>query len=265
MRRMLTIGCGIAIAVPAGGFAQQASSNMATTVVASVADARTGAPLVGAEVMLPALKRRGSADWIGEVRIPNVPAGSQVVTVRAVGHASSTIILDVAGDSVGAVFMLEPSATNMDTVRIIAPSTPLYLQAFATRRRIGIGQYLTDSALAREPDRGLATVLVAHLHGLRITAEPDSPALLTVSGTGVSVDEHGGSTASIGVCPVEIYVDDHPWADHLESIPTRGVAGVELYDYDSAPPQYRVATPLSRPGSGRLPPCKVLLIWTRQY
>lgn len=267
MRRTLIAAAWLAASITPieHGLAQQRDASKGkTVVVAGVADARTGAPVVGADVTLPALNRSGRADWIGEVRISNVPRGSQVVAVRALGYASSSIVLPVEGDSVGAVFMLEPDPASMDTVRVTAAATPTYLREFAMRRRVGFGQFLTDSALSKEPDRGLATVLTSHLHGLLLAGEPgETGSFLTVVAAGVAVGDGGSTSAGLGQCPVDIYVDGHKLIDHLESIATRSVAGVELYDFESAPPQYRAATPLGR--TRQPTPCKLLLIWTKQY
>src|SRR5437868_5442912 len=77
-------------------------------LIVSVADAANGRPLEGAQVRLVETGRLSRADWIGEVRFSDVSAGTHVVQVRMVGYAPGEIKVLVAGDSTGAVFMLEP-------------------------------------------------------------------------------------------------------------------------------------------------------------
>ncbi len=232
-----------------------------TTLVVSVADAHSGKPLMGAQVRLPTLGRLARADWLGETRISAVPRGRYEIVVRALGYAPSDIMLDVAGDSVGAVFMLEPVATGLDTVRVFAPVVSQRLEPFEMRRRMGIGRFLAESALVKEGTRSLANVLVTHLPGLRLV--PDDPAsFMTVKSSGTSGNIWDFDNTALGTCKVDIYLDGVPLIDHLESVFPADLAGVELYNMSSAPAQYRQAAGIGSPG-GRYASCKVLLLWTK--
>ena len=105
-----------------------------TTVIVSVADAENGNPLEGAQVRVPDQGRVARADWLGEARLANVARGPHALQVRAMGYAPSDITVDVTGDSVGVVFMLQSIASRLDTVRVFAPAVPQRLEAFETRR-----------------------------------------------------------------------------------------------------------------------------------
>lgn len=236
-----------------------------TTVLVSVADAESGRPLEGAQVRVPDQGRVGRADWLGEARLANVARGPHALQVRAMGYAPSDITVDVTGDSVGVVFMLQRVANRLDTVRVFAPAVPQRLEAFETRRRMAIGRFLTDSVLEKEGNRSLASVLVSHLPGLRLVA--DTPAtFMTIVATGTSGSAWDFNSIATGTCKVDVYLDGFPLIDHLESVFTSDLAGVELYDMASAPPQYRQSSPMGAAAAGRstrFASCKVLLLWTR--
>lgn len=149
-----------------------------TVVIVGVADARTGAPLAGAEVLLPDLHRLAVTNWIGEARLANVAPGAYRVRLRKLGYAPSEVRVAVRGDSVGPVFFLEPIAPQLDTVKVIArrgppPVPPGAPEAFGWRKQMGIGRFLTSEDLAREGDRGAAWVLAERFPGIRVTHLPD--------------------------------------------------------------------------------------------
>jgi hypothetical protein len=150
---MLLIVVALAVA-STGALADSREARPLSTVVVGVADARNGAPLAGAEVVFPDLRRLAVTDWMGEARFPNVPRGEHRVRVRKLGYAPSEITVRVTGDSVGPMFFLEPTTPRLDTVRVIArrgPPLPFGApEAFGVRRQMGIGRFLTDVDLAPE-------------------------------------------------------------------------------------------------------------------
>ena len=60
-------------------------------VVGVVTDRWTGAPLVGAQVVVPALHRGANVDAAGAFRIDSLPAASYDLVVRRIGYASRGI------------------------------------------------------------------------------------------------------------------------------------------------------------------------------
>src|SRR2546429_207887 len=79
-------------------------------LVVSVADVADGRPLSGADVRLVGTSRAGRTDWIGEARFFDLPARRQRVQVRMLGYAPAELEIPIAGDSSGAIFMLEAVA-----------------------------------------------------------------------------------------------------------------------------------------------------------
>jgi hypothetical protein len=213
-------------------------------LIVSVADAANGRPLEGAQVRLVETGRLSRADWIGEVKFSDVSAGTHVVQVRMVGYAPGEIKVLVAGDSTGAVFMLEPTPTQTDTVRVVAApkSASPKLFEFESHKTMGIARILTDSVFSKlEPDQ-LSVTLATHFPGLFIEFLP------------------GGHTRVKGV---RMYLDGLPMnQDMYEKLNPKDLAGVEFYPIASAPAQYRfVAVPIGDPGALRAD--KILLFWLK--
>ena len=249
-----------------------ASTPVASILVVSVADAKSGKPLEGAQVRLPEIGRTARANWIGEARFNDLATGKYQVQVRHLGYAGSEITIAVSGDTVGAVFMLERIAA-LDTVRVEAATNPSRFaspsraEEFDARRRMGIGHFLTDSILAKEADHDLAHALSIHLPSIRVerAKEPGHWTIVGMGTTGIMSKQGRGlspDSQALGLCPVDIYLDgvfqsgddaNGGMARQLPEIMPRDVAGIELYNKGEAPPAYR------RLGNA----CKVLLIWSR--
>lgn len=66
-----------------------------------------------------------------------------------------------------------------------------------------------------------------------------------------------------GTCNVDIYLDGVPLSDPLEDMFAEDLAGIELYDMESAPVQYRRSSSAGSSGEGRVRSCKVLLLWSK--
>ncbi len=164
------------------------------------------------------------------------------------GYAASDITLDVKGDTVGAVFMLERVATALDTVKVSAASVPIRLEPYEWRRKMGTGRFLTDSLLQHIPLQDLALVLATRLPGLQL--RPEAGSLWTIAGT--------------GGCKVDVYLDGAMFSDSsvINRLWPRDLTGVELYSMGSAPAQYRRAGGIAPNGHDPLA-CKVLLLWSK--
>lgn len=236
---VLTCGWSVAFVVGA--------QTKTSVIVAGVADAETRAPLSDALVRLPDLGRAARTDWIGEARIPGIRPGQTRIEVRKVGYAPSDITLMVKGDSVGPVFMLSRATSALDTVRVFGQPAPARLQEFVTRRRLGIGRFLTDSVLEKEGSRSLVLVLSMRFPGVRAVPDPYTAThyhLVSTRGT--------GRLGGLG-CAVDVYLDGFLYMDDVDALYPTEIAGVEFYTETTAPPQYRRGT-----GS-----CQVVLIWSK--
>lgn len=210
--------------------------------IANVADASTNAPVTDAVVEVTDIGRTARTNWIGEGHVDDVARGRHHVTVRHIGYVPADVEIVFTRDTVGYVFMLAPTPAMLDTMRTtakVAP-VPLKLQDFEMRRRMGIGRFLTDSVLRKEPARPIASIMARHFPGLFSSGFDQRIGRL-----------HGGLP-----CWPEVYLDGVRYSGDaldLRFIDGMDVAGVEYYTEMSAPVQYRHL------GMA----CGVILIWLK--
>src|SRR5262245_17392117 len=88
MYRVFVLAVGLAT-VPGALAAQKGRSILSV----GVADAETGAPIAGVEVVLPDLKLLARSDASGQARVPNIPFGTHRVRVRFLGYSPSDVQL----------------------------------------------------------------------------------------------------------------------------------------------------------------------------
>ena len=248
-----------------------------TVLLVSVGEAGTGAFIGDAEVRLPSVRRTVRTRWDGEARFDGLDAGSYQVQVRALGFAPSDIDIQVKGDSLGLHFDLERIPSALDTVRVTdVVNRDLHMEAFETRRRQGIGRFLTRPELLDDRTKSLQWVLGTHFAGFQIKEK----GIISRQPSGISRDNE---------CPVLVYLDgmqlesvktaapkladpragagggrgrgesivgtpdpDARRVADLEIIRPEELAGVEVYTRTTAPQQYR---PIGNY-------CHVVLLWT---
>lgn len=242
-----------------------------TALIVSVGDALTGSFIKDAEVSLPSLGRAARTKWDGEARFVDLTSGKYRVQVRALGYAPGDIDVQVTGDSMGVHFELERVSAALDTVRVVDKKPSLRLAEFETRRREGIGRFLTDSVLANDKTQSMQYVLASRFPGLSvkdrgiISTQPsglmgdnECPVLIYLDGMQMeSVSRKplalvGPSLGRGGRAPPPPASDERKIAD-LEAIRPTDLVGVEVYSRTTAPQQYR---PLGNY-------CKVVLLWTK--
>jgi hypothetical protein len=190
-----------------------------STLVVGVADAETGAALEGAEVVLMKLFRIGRTNSMGEATIREVARGTQRVRVRRLGYAPSEI--DLAE-------WIPPRMRDVDT-----------------RRRQGIGRFLTAADLAQDADRDFTLAMSTRFAGLTT--------FIGTSGNRV-LGSMSATMSGIAACPVMIYLDDIEMpAEETHTIRTWDLAIVEYYRATQVPARYRTKSYK----------CGVLLLWSK--
>jgi len=111
-----------------------------STLSVGVADAESGTPLAGVEIVLPELGLLAHTDSLGQARIPGVAVGAHRVRVRLQGYEASDVELKFAGDTTGAVFRLGHSSSGtLPSVDVTATAVPKELKDFEVRRKQGLG------------------------------------------------------------------------------------------------------------------------------
>ena len=156
------------ISVSATAFAQGKN----TVVVVGVADAASGEALKGAEILFPGLGRSIRTDGMGEVKIPDVPAGNHRIRVRFLGYVAADTLLPFQGDTTGIVFRLDRMAITLNTVEVKGQSSSR-LKDFEMRKRIGTGRYLTAVDLERDANRDFGIVAMSKFPGLKLIHDGD--------------------------------------------------------------------------------------------
>ena len=232
-----------------------------------------GHQLAAAEVLLPDLNRRVSANWAGEFKFVQLPAGRHVVVIRHVGFALLTDTIDVAnGATIDREFILTEQPASLDTVTVKASPRKYIspaLQEFEERRKAGFGHFIDEEEMRKNNERRLIDVIQGHVPGV---------STFNMKGSGSIVGEYLASGRKCGAgptflsckggpqpCPVTLYLDgvlvydaardDARQMPDLSRYNTRDYAGVEYYAGGASMPVKYNAT-----SSG----CGVLLLWTRE-
>jgi hypothetical protein len=232
-----------------------------------------GHQLEGAEVLLPDLKRRVVANWAGEFRIGQLPAGRHAILVRHVGFAPLVDTVDVAdGVKVDREFILVEQPVPLEQVNVKAPERKYIspaLRDFEERRKQGFGHFIDEETMRKNNERRLIDVLAGYLPGIKVFS---SGSRGSIRGEYISSGRKCGAgpvfiTCKSGTekCPVAMYLDgvlvfdmSHDDASQMPDLSrynTRDYAAVEFYAGGASTPVKYNAT-----SSG----CGVLLLWTRE-
>jgi len=262
------------------------AQNGRSTFSVGVADAETGAPISGAEILLPDLKLLSRSDANGQARVPNIPFGTHRVRVRFLGYSASDVQLKFDRDTVGAVFRLGKTASTIAGVNVTAAQTPSQLKDFEMRRKQGIGRFLTEADLVSVADRDFMVVATMkfpgltiqnddgnqpHLAGMRSNCGADANAQAANRGVdrigqqagakpkmgmrdGYQDGDVHGSCESSRACLVQVWLDNINLGESDPAlVRTWDLSGAEYYSGNSVPPRYR--------NSGSA--CGVLLLWSK--
>jgi len=233
-----------------------------------------GHPLAAAEVVLPDLNRRVTANWAGEFKISQLPAGRYAIVVRHVGFAPLADTVELAdGARIDREFVLIEAPTKLDEVQVKAPAKKYIspaLQEFEERRKQGFGHFIDEETMRKNNERRLIDVVQAYMPGLTT---------FSVKTAGSIMKEYISSGRKCGAgpaflscakgpsaCPVTMYLDGVLIYDavrdgvgdqmpDLSRYNSRDYAAAEYYAGGASLPIRYNAT-----SSG----CGVLLLWTRE-
>lgn len=183
-----------------------------------VADARVGI-IGGREV-------RSGEDGAWTLR--GIPTGTRLLEVRAVGHASKRLSVDVYPGAPSVEVRLATVGALLDTVRVTASRHRLHDTGFERRARSGAGRYVTTRDMLRRPV--VVTSQVFHaMPGLRVERATFG-SRITMRG-------------AFGRCSPAVYVDGVHWrdvgTDDIDMLVSPDeVAGIEVYGATTVPPEF---------------------------
>jgi hypothetical protein len=105
-------------------------------------------PLANATVSVVGAKTQVVTGSNGRFRILDLVAGSHYLLIRRVGfEPSSSVITVAAGDTLRASFALQPSRTDLDTVRVRGNQLSPKMLEFEQRRKLGEGRFMTEGEI----------------------------------------------------------------------------------------------------------------------
>ncbi|MGI9044441.1 MAG: carboxypeptidase regulatory-like domain-containing protein [Gemmatimonadaceae bacterium] len=232
------------------------------TLNGTVVAAAGGRPLAGAQVSItsgPQTRANERGAWT----LVDVPVGTQMLEVRALGHYPERRAVDIVPGAASVSVTLSTLKAVLDTVRVAArrlrggnPS------GFSDRRRTGMGRYLTPEDIARRPAI-LTSDIFRTVSGIRLGYASDTLASdMTERLAPDSIREPSRHILMRGIsgnwCPPAIYVDGLRMpsitADDIDAwVRPNDVAGIEIYSEASVPSEYRQGR------SG----CGSVVIWTK--
>lgn len=157
----------------------------ASTIMGVVRDQTSGAPLVGAQVIVPELGIGTVTEPEGRFRIDGVPIGDHTLRVEHLGYRVAETPLNLAEPSnFTAVAWLVPQAITMEALEVEAPA-----EADVEARRSGASRYrVTREDFERRPSASITDVLRARVPGLRVLRDLDGcPVLETRRGNALIV------------------------------------------------------------------------------
>ncbi len=167
------------------------------TVVGRVTNARSGAPLSGAQISVGEQGSGGLSDAEGRFVFPNVPAGQVTIRIQLIGFAAQQAVTDVtAGQTTVLNFRMEESALDLDGIVVTGT-------AGGTQRR-AIGNVVSTL----DAEKVVSEAPVANVDQL---LSQRSPGLMMLPGggnvgTGAQVRIRGASSLSLTNEPI-VYID----------------------------------------------------------
>jgi hypothetical protein len=183
----------------------------------------------------------------GEWTLANIPAGTRMLEVRAVGFYPERRAVDVVDDAPPVHLALETFKAVLDTVKIVASRVAdRQNSGFEERRHTGLGRYLTAEDLVKR--------------GVILTSD----AFKNLPGTRMEVDSVGErhiyvrSAFGNGYCEPAFYIDGlHLFtlsADELDGmLSAKYIRAIEVYNEATVPPQFTMG----------LAGCGSIVIWTK--
>jgi len=235
------------LAAPAA--AQAAGAGLVLTVRGS-----DGFPLPNARILLDGAAAQARTERDGRFQLSELPAGSHVLNVTALGYQQARVAVDLtAGEVSRLAVTLQVAPVALERLEVEATEDlPPPLRDFYRRRSRGAGTFFTRQQIEVMQPRVLTDVL-RRVPGLQIN---------NVSGPfGTSNTAQAGRSSGPRTCTVQFYVNGIPFPVAADIgintfIRPDEVAAVEVYSGSAQiPPQFNSSGSNSR--------CGVVAIWTR--
>ncbi|MEO8560539.1 MAG: carboxypeptidase regulatory-like domain-containing protein [bacterium] len=192
-------------------------------------------------------ERMAVTDADGAFALDELPAGTRMLEVRAIGYQPKHVVVDlVAGETTALDVVLDNHVPVLDTLRVRAREPERDWTGFTERSRGPFGSFMNEARI-KSMRLTTATDLLRTMPGVQI--------IPTVSARGGIITTRGANLFNTPCMP-DVYVDGVQVPDGAASLdlyarPTE-LVGIELYvDMASVPVQYHRGA------------CGAVVVWTR--
>jgi hypothetical protein len=242
--RVLLAGIAAATILTTPCVAQQQAGTV-TGVVSGMVHDSLGNILANVEVTATKVARSVRTDTAGRFVLTGLPAGTQDLSVRRLAYSPAFVSVDVSvGDTTEVEIELGVVAQQLTAVVVEDDTDRMrVMAAFESRRKLGIGHFITRSQIENRRPM-LLSDMVRMVPGAVLMPADNGRAVLRFS-------------RSAHNCPPQFYVDGmEVYGFSIDDMPPGDVEGVELYAGPSGlPPEF------NRMHSTSI--CGVVVIWTR--
>ena len=271
------------VGLPAAADGERAGSAAAQATLSGVVRGGSGQPLAGATVRFAELSPV-TTDGQGRFRMRALPPreylvqvthaelGTRSVRVALTADAGEVELRPGSGES-GALVASVQRVVRLAALQAQARNAKLDISGFYDRQRSGMGLFIDEARLGRNP-AGRLTDVLRSVPGIRVVRWVPKDTLnamqRSMGRSGTDIDEQyriassRGSTAVMngqGPCWMDVYLDGvqvQNWnptmSENLDSFPLSHVQAVEVYRGPAeTPAQYRQAWSA----------CGVVLLWTK--
>ncbi len=205
-----------------------------TAALTGTVRSSTGVPIADAVVRVDDAAGSARSDSLGHFRLNGLPAGSQLVEARKLGHFIGRRAVELRSGRTVDVQLSIDRIVSLDSIRIVAQRTRY--REFEQNKRSPNGRFLSEDQIA---DRHAfdTSDLLRVVPGFRVT--------------GLGFDAKVVSTRAGKPCPPNVVIDNFPNQD-INLIRPMDIGAMEIYNGLVGGP----------PGTNR--GCGVIVIWTKR-
>jgi Carboxypeptidase regulatory-like domain len=201
-----------------------------------------GQPVRGARANVDGAAGEAVSNDTGVFVLPQLPAGTQTLIVRAIGYLPKRLSVELRANSSGAAtVVLDQTVRMLDSVRVLArryATRQAFQAAFEQRQRASPGgSFLDEERIGAHVYANTADIFRT-IRGL------------TVSPDGIVSVSRGAGSLTDALCVPMLILDGVQMQTTLDIVRPQEIRAIEVYRGSETPVQYN-------------DPCGAILIWTK--